>query len=88
MWELRKRENISYLAFLDVSKAYDSLLREEWWRKMRYYGVEEKYARVCEGLYNEGKMRVAMNGAKSKRFRVERGFRQGCLCLHLCLIFL
>ena len=47
MCELRKREKkTSYLAFLDVSKAYDSVWMEELWCKMRHYGVEEKFAKV------------------------------------------
>ena len=47
--ELRKREKkTSYLAFLDVSKAYDSV-----WCKMGHYGVEEKFAKVCEGCIVE-----------------------------------
>ena len=40
--ELRKREKTSYLAFLDVSKAYDSVWTEGLWCEMRHYGVEEK----------------------------------------------
>ena len=40
--EVRKKEiKNSYLAFLDISKAYDSLWREGLWHKMRQYGVEE-----------------------------------------------
>ena len=45
MCELRKREKkSSYLVFLDVSKAYDSVWTEKLWCKMRHYGVEEKFA--------------------------------------------
>ena len=29
---------------------------------MRYYGVEEKFAKVCEGLYSGVEARVVMNG--------------------------
>lgn len=42
----RKREKkTSYLACLDVSKAYDSVWREGLWHKMRQYSVEVKF--VC-----------------------------------------
>ena len=46
--QVRKREKNSYLAFLDISKAYDSVWREGLWHKMRQYGVEEKFVCVCE----------------------------------------
>ena len=72
--ELRKREKkTSYLAFLDVSKPYDSVWREGLWCKRRHYDREEKFVKVCEGLYSEVKTRVVMNGAKSRWFGVERG---------------
>ena len=72
--ELWKREKkTSYLAFLDVSKAYDSVLREGLWCKMRNYCVEDKCVKSC-GV----EMRVVMNGAKSRWFGIERGLRQGC----------
>ena len=43
----RREKKNSYLAFLDISKAYDSLWREELWHKMRQYGIEEKFVSVC-----------------------------------------
>ena len=53
MCELRKREKkTSYLAFLEVSKECDSVRREGLWCKMRHCGVEEKFVKVCEGLYS------------------------------------
>ena len=41
------------------------------------FGVEEKFFKVCEGLFSGVEMRVLMNRAKSRWFGVERGFRQG-----------
>ncbi len=48
MCKLRKREKKSYLAFLDVSKTYDSVWREGLWCKMEHYGVE-KFVRGVKG---------------------------------------
>ena len=76
MCEFRKREKkTSYLALLDVSKAYDRVRRDELWCKMRH-GVEEEFVKVCEGLYSGVEMRVVMNRAKSRWFGVERDLRQ------------
>ena len=47
--ELRKKS--TWLGFMDVSKAYDTVWREGLWRKMREYGVEESFVSLCEGLY-------------------------------------
>ena len=70
--ELRKREKkTSYLAFLDVSKEYDSMWRKGLWCKMRHYGVEEKFVKVCEELFNGVKTRVVMN--RSQNSLVLRG---------------
>ena len=46
--------------------------------KMRHYGLEEKFVKVCEGLHSGVEMRVVMNRVKSRWFGVERGLRQGC----------
>ena len=75
VWEREKKN--SYLVVLDISKAYDSVWREELWHKMRQYGVEELFVRVCEGLYNGVEMRVVLNGGKPRWFAVERRLRQG-----------
>ena len=45
---------------------------------MRHYGVEEKFVKVCEGLYSGVETRGVMNGAKSRWFGVERDLRRGC----------
>ena len=67
MCELRKGEKkTSYLTFLDVSKAYDSVWREGLWCKMRHCGVEKKFVKVCEGLYGGVETRVVINRAKSR----------------------
>ena len=75
MWKREKKN--SYLAFQDVNKAYNSVWREELWHKLRQYGVEEKFVRVCEGLYM-GWTRVVLNGGGLRWFAVKSGLRQRC----------
>ena len=74
----RKKRRGTYLAFLDVSKAYDTVWREGLWEKMRSYGVAEKFIRVCQGLYEDVEASVVLDGEQSRWFRVEKGLRQGC----------
>ena len=94
--ELRKREKkTSYLAFLarllTVYGGRDcveggSVRREGVWCKMRHYGVEEKFVKVCEGLYRGVETSVVMNGVKSFVLRWVLG--KDALYLHFCLIFI
>ena len=76
-WEHHEQKT-SYLAFLNVSKAYGIVWREGLWCKMRHYGVEEKFVKVCEELRSGVETRVVMNGAKSRWFGGESGLRQNC----------
>ena len=79
MCELRRRRRKgTYLAFLDVSKAYDTVWREGLWEKMRQYGVTQKFVRVCQDLYEEVEASVVLDGEQSRWFKVEKGLRQGC----------
>ena len=66
------------MAFLDVSKAYDTVWREGLWKKMRMYGVEEKFIRVCRCLYQDVEASIVLDGQQSRWFVVENGLRQGC----------
>ena len=51
--------------------------REGLWHRIRQYGVEDKFVRVCKGLYSGMEMRVVLNGGESRWFAVERRLRQG-----------
>ena len=66
------------MAFLDVSKAYDTVCRDGLWRKMQQYGVEEKFVHICRGLYKGIEASVVLEGEQSRWFPVETGLRQGC----------
>ena len=79
VFELRRKEKKgTYMAFLDVSKAYDTVWCDGLWRKMQQYGVEEKFVRICRGLYKGIEASVVLEGEQSRWFLVETGLRQGC----------
>ena len=77
----RRRRKGTYLAFLDVSKAYDTVWREGLWEKMRRYGVTQKFVRVCQGLYEEVEASVVLDGEQSRWFKVEKGLRHAGMSL-------
>ena len=65
--EVRKEQKKStYLAFLDVSKAYDTVWREGLWEKMRRYGVGEGMITVCKAMYKNVKASVLLDGEESR----------------------
>ena len=48
--------------------------KEGLWCKMSHYGVKEKFAKVCEGLYSKEEERVVMNRVKSICFNLRGVF--------------
>ena len=72
--EARKEQKKStYLAFLDVSKAYDTVWRERLWEKMRRYGVGEGMITVCKAMYKNVKASVLLDGEESSWLGVGNG---------------
>ena len=46
------------MAFLDSKKAFPSVWREGLWEKMKEYGIDGKFLRVCQNLYCDVGARV------------------------------
>ena len=47
---MRLQGRQTFLEFLDISKAYDTVWREELWMEMREYGVQEEFAQCMQKL--------------------------------------
>ena len=86
--QLRRGEGKkTWLAFLDLRKAYDSVWREGLWHRMEQYGTGNKFLRVCQELYSNVKARVRVGEVLSDSFEIRCGLRQGCV-LSPCLFSL
>ena len=84
-----EKDKKTYMAFVDLEKAYDSVSREKLWKVLDEYGVKGKLLRAIQALYVDGKARVKVGRMESKLFGVCRGARQGCtLSLYGLLICL
>lgn len=77
----------TWLAFLDLKKAYDSVWREGLWEKLEAYGVKGKFVRMCQGLYSSVSAKVRVGQSMSETFEIGCGLRQGCI-LSPCLFSL
>ena len=69
----------TFLAFVDFSKAYDTINRELLWRKLRSYGIDGKMFRSLYSIYDNVKCAVKINDFKTDWFNVRSGLKQGCV---------
>ena len=78
--ETRKQlKKSTYCAFIDLSKAYDSVNREFLWHKLSGLGVDGKFLQIVKAVYQDVKCAVKVNGVLTDWFSVHRGLRQGCI---------
>jgi hypothetical protein len=66
-----------YCAFIDYSKAFDSVWRTGLWYKMVHAGVCGKVLNVIKNLYQNVRSCVTVNGKRSEFFSSHIGVRQG-----------
>ena len=75
----RSQVKKTWRAFLDFKKAFPSVWREGLWEKMKEYGIDGKFLRVCQNLYCDVGARVRVGKVFSERYTIEEGLRQGCI---------
>ena len=69
----------TYMAFVDLEKAYDNVSGEKLWVVLDKYGIKGKLLRAIQTLYVGSKACVKFGGLTSEKFEVCRGVRQGCM---------
>eukprot|EP00833_Pecoramyces_ruminatium_P010910 jgi/Orpsp1_1/1184942/evm.model.c7180000091668.1 len=75
----RKFKNkFTYLAFLDLKKAYDSVPTMNILMKLYKLGIRGKCHRFLSNLYLSSKARACFKSDLSNEFEIHRGVRQGC----------
>ncbi len=76
----REQRQPLYLAFIDLTKAFDMVDRQALWSILSRYGCHDKYIRILRLLYDGMKVTMLSNGGtKSEPFTVETGVKQGCV---------
>ena len=85
-WE--QNQNL-FLIFVDLTKAFDSVNREELWRILSRVGVPSKLINI---IRSDGMCATVLDRGESEAFAVQNGTKQGCvLCTntlrhcHCCL---
>ena len=69
-----------FCAFIDLSKAFDYVVRDNLWYKLIKLGIRGKILNIIMSMYENVRSRVKFNNEKSKDFVCHTGVRQGeCL---------
>ena len=63
--------------FVDLENAYDRVLRDELWYCMRKSGIQEKYVRLVQDMYEGSKTVVRCSIGTTQSFKVKVGLHQG-----------
>ena len=67
------------MAFIDLTKAFDTVNRNTLWEVMRISGCPPKFVKIVREFHNDMNARVTMGGRESDPFAVGSGVRQGCV---------
>ncbi|KAG0444711.1 hypothetical protein HPB47_013473 [Ixodes persulcatus] len=67
-----------YAAFLDISKAYDTVDQNILWSRLRGLGINEADVNLLQALFDGVSVRIEWEDHMTKRIPVTRGLRQGC----------
>ncbi|XP_061891552.1 dickkopf-related protein 3b isoform X2 [Entelurus aequoreus] len=75
----REQHQDLFVAFIDLSKAFDTVNRELLWNILLKFGCPQKFVNILR-QFHEGMMsRVTIGGQESEPFKVCTGVRQGCV---------
>ena len=75
----REQNRPLYIAFYDLTKAFDSVHRETLWAILRKYGCPVKFVKILELLHKDMNAAVICGGSITDPFPVNMGVKQGCV---------
>ena len=78
--EKSRKQNIGlYAAFVDLTKAFDTVSHDGRWKVLSHLGCPPKFLTILCQL-NEGQQgQVKHSGSLSGRFLISNGVKQGCI---------
>ena len=88
-WEHRAK---SFLVFIDLKKAYDSVPRDAMWLALGKLGVPDQTIQLIRSFHHDMSAQIHLDGTLSEPIDVANGLRQGCCMapvffnLYTCLV--
>ncbi|CAM5146192.1 unnamed protein product [Natator depressus] len=70
-----------YMAFIDLTKAFDSVNHEVLWKMLARFGCPPIFIKVLRLLHNQMTATVLCNGLGTELFVIKTGVNQGCVSL-------
>ena len=68
-----------YMAFVDLTKAFDAVNRDLLWNILRIFGCPPTFIAILQQFHTGMCAQVVMAGSQSSSFPVEVGVKQGCV---------
>ena len=68
-----------YLAFIDLTKEFDTVARELLWDVLARSGCPRKFINMIKLMHDQMTVTVLVNDGDSTPFEVKTGVKQGCL---------
>lgn len=66
-----------YTAFIDLTKAFDSVKRDIFWDMLARFECPEKFIKILRLLHDDMTVAVAANGNSTEPFKVKSVVKQG-----------
>ncbi|KAI0237634.1 hypothetical protein LSAT2_011821, partial [Lamellibrachia satsuma] len=74
-----KQNKPLYIAFVDFSKAFDSISCPCLWRLLSKYGCPDKFILMLQAFHEGMQAQVLIDGETADAFPVAHGVKQGCI---------
>ena len=75
----REQHQDLFLAFVDLTKAFDTVNRDLLWNILRKFGCPPTFIAILQQFHTGMCAQVVMAGSQSSSFPVEVGVKQGCV---------
>ena len=77
--KFREQNMGPYAAFVDLTKAFDTVSRNGLWKILARLGCPPKFLTILRQLHEGQQVQVKHNGSLSGSFPISNGVKQGCV---------